>query len=354
MVFKEICAAGSSYEIGLTHGSKAKDMVAGTIEYYRQKFEPIWNCSWAEIKEFSNQYYNLIQAYFPQYIEEMRGLCDGSGQRFDDILAINCHYEIARKGGLAEHSCSVIGVESSRSTDGHTYMAENWDYGVFQKNNTIILKLTLPDDTRICMVTEAGIIGRMGFNSNGIGYCGNTLKNDYVGLKLPLHMMKRLILEQHTLKDIRSIVRTFGTGSSFNILTGSSTEGISDFEVDSHQTTELLPVNGLMFHTNHFLASQLHTRKEYIKYQKNESVLRYASLKQSLEPLEKISLQDIKNALVQHGNHPQGVCTHADHALPIKMQWATICSLVMDLTKQTMYLCEGNPCEHTYLETKLP
>lgn len=354
MAFKEICAAGSSYEMGLAHGSKAKDMVAGTIDYYRQKFEPIWNCSWAEIKEFSNQYYDLIQADFPQYIEEMRGICHGSGQQFDDILAINCHYEIARKGGLTEHSCSVIGVESGRSADGRTYMAENWDYGVFQKHNTIILKLTLPDDTRICMVTEAGIIGRMGFNSSGIGYCGNTLKNDHVGLKLPLHLMKRLILEQHTLEDVRRMVHTFGTGSSFNILAGSSRDGICDFEVDSRQATELLPANSLMLHTNHFLASGLNTDREYIKYLKNESVLRYDSLKQSLEHLERISFQDIKKALVQHGNHPQGVCTHADQALPVRKQWATICSLVMDLTEQTMYICEGNPCGHTYLETKLP
>ncbi len=354
MALKEICASGSNYNLGFTHGCMAKEMVAGTVSYYRQKFEKLWNCSWAKIKAFSDGYYDVIYALFPKYIEEMRGISDGSNIPFDDILAINCHYEIARKGGLAEQSCSVIGVDSSRSSDGNTYMAENWDYGVFQKNNTVILKLTLTDNTRICMVTEAGIIGRMGFNNNGIGYCGNTLKNDYVDYKFPLHMMKRLILEQHTLKDVRNVINSLGTGSSFNILVGSAGEGVSDFEVDSRQITELPSVNGLIYHTNHFLSPSLRKCHEYTKYEKEESVLRYLSLEKSLGSLDKIGFCDIQKTLVQHCNHPLGVCTHADRNLPLEQQWATICSLIINLTRQTMYVCHGNPCEGTYLETQLP
>ena len=353
MSFKEIHASGSNYNLGFTHGSLAKEKVAGTIYYYKQKFEKIWGCPWDKIKEFSNQYYHVIQSNFPQYLDELRGISDGSDMPFDDILAINCHYEIARKGGISEHSCSVIGVNCTRSADGNSYIAENWDYAVFQKNNSIILKLTLDNNSKICMVTEAGIIGRMGFNSNGIGYCGNTLKNDDVGFKLPLHIVKRLILEQRSLSDVRNVIHHYGVASSFNILAGSHNEGFCDFEVDYRQITELAPKNGLLLHTNNFISPHLNVDNKYTKYQKEESVLRYQSLEKSLSRLIKISVNDIRKALAQHTNHPYGVCTHADENTPAEQQWATICSLIINLPDQLMYVCEGNPCESKYTMVRL-
>jgi len=350
MAFQEIQTTGSNYEIGFTHGAAAPDKVAGTIYYYKQKFEKIWNCSWENIKQFSNQYYQVIQELFPQYIQEMEGIAAGSGQSFEDILAINCHYEIARKGGLMESSCSVVGISAERSADGKAYIAENWDYAVFQKGNTVLLKIALPNGTKLCMVTEAGIIGRMGFNNHGIGYCGNTLKNDYVGPKLPLHMIKRLVLEQTSLEDARRIIHNYGAGSSFNMLLCSATEDPCDFEIDYRQVTELSASNGLLFHTNHFTSADLIRQPAYTKYQKQESVLRLNSLRKSLEHLDKISMENLIHTLRTHDNHPQGVCTHANASAPLLEQWSTICSMIVDLSEQTMYVCEGNPCENEYVK----
>lgn len=353
MMYKQIYASGSNYEIGLTHGKLAIDEIGGTIRHYRQKFQELWQCDWNTIKEFSNTYYSVIQNSFPQYIEEMKGISDGSGFSFDDILAINCHYELARKGNLVEHSCSVIGVDSSRSDNGHTYLAENWDYSIPQRNNSVILHLTLPKNLKLCMLTEGGIIGRMGYNNYGIGYCGNTMKNDFVGAKLPLHMIKRGILEQSSLQEIYTFVNQYAAGSSYNLMVESASDGGMDFEVDYAQISALQPDQGLLLHTNHFLSKHLISNPAYIKYQKTESVERYQGLRDALFSLPRISFQDIKATLSSHSSDRMSICVHEDPSLPLEKQWATIWSLIIDLSELKMYVCKGNPCQNSYDEITL-
>ena len=55
-------------------------------------------------------------------------------------------------------------------------MAQNWDWMEEQSPNLLLLTIIQPDKPTIKMVTEAGIIGKIGLNSAGVGVCLNAIR----------------------------------------------------------------------------------------------------------------------------------------------------------------------------------
>lgn len=54
-------------------------------------------------------------------------------------------------------------------TEDASYLAQNWDWMEAQKKNPIVLTITQAEKPTIKMVTEAGLIGKIGLNSAGVG-----------------------------------------------------------------------------------------------------------------------------------------------------------------------------------------
>jgi len=348
-MFKTVIVSGNPYERGLSHGKQAEYEIRRTIRFNIQKMEDLWKKPWEEIRENAGKYGDYLEKSFPEYMEEMRGIADGSGCLFKDILASNCRYELSRMGSAyLENSCTTIGISSRRSANGHTYICENWDWAQYQSESCIILKIDYGNGRQIYTVTEGGILGRMGRNNRGIVFAGNTLKNDLFGLGLPVHIMMRKILECDGLQQVKDLIRNNSIGSSYNLMVGSS-EGILDFEVDNSQITLIKEENGTVCHTNTFIDKELRSDPRYTKYEKEESMLRYESARRQLERKDKISIDDLKSILRSHDNHPYGICTHAVQKEEMK-KWATLASMIVDIEGNKMYLAAGNPCECDYEE----
>ena len=53
---------------------------------------------WSRAKELSRKFIDVIRDYHADYLEEIRGVADGSGFGFEDILALNCRSEIVFVG----------------------------------------------------------------------------------------------------------------------------------------------------------------------------------------------------------------------------------------------------------------
>lgn len=340
---------GSFYEIGYAHGSRAAGKVARTVAYYEEKIGKSWGKTWEEIRELAMDYYSVAVAHFPELMEEMQGIADGAGVDRKDILAVNAHYELGRRAKARTGGCSVLGVTPSAAGNGCTYLAENWDYGLDQQENMLFLEIREPDGLCIVMVTEAGIIGRMGFNSAGIGYCGNTLRNDFTDKKIPVHLMKRLILRQHSIDEAIRLVEYVGIGSSYNLMIGSAQGCVVDIEADACVQKKTVCREGWLWHTNHFLDEELRRNQEYVKYEPLDSLRRYEAVRMELAGVKQIGEEDIFRVLKNHAGYPDSICRHPNENEPQKERSATLASLVMNLDQRKMYVTTGCPCSGTYM-----
>lgn len=84
------------YEIGKDYGCQAKEMIAHSINDYKQVFALSSNRSWEEMQEFALSFVDITRREMPEVMEEVEGIAEGSGFSLADIMIVNCRYEITK------------------------------------------------------------------------------------------------------------------------------------------------------------------------------------------------------------------------------------------------------------------
>ena len=73
---------GTPYEIGYQQGAHFKEQVQNNIRCYQAMFQDYSNLKWERAKELSRRFLPVIEEYNADYLEEMRGVAEGSGFDF--------------------------------------------------------------------------------------------------------------------------------------------------------------------------------------------------------------------------------------------------------------------------------
>lgn len=126
---------------------------------------------------------------------------------------MNVRTEIAY--GLARDGCTAI----FRKTDKSSFLAQNWDWQEEQQKNLINLNISQEGKPAISMITEAGIIGKIGLNSRGVGVCLNAIRVSGVDFqRLPCHLALRTCLESNSMEEAVGALAKAGVASACHIL----------------------------------------------------------------------------------------------------------------------------------------
>lgn len=112
-----IHASGTPEARGRRYGALARERILKNLAFYADMFEKGWGVSWSKAAKLAESFVPHIEQHFPEGLLEMRGIAEGAGVAFEDILTLNCRSEIlfAQPDG-----CSVFGVLPERSENGHT------------------------------------------------------------------------------------------------------------------------------------------------------------------------------------------------------------------------------------------
>ena len=104
------------------------------------------------------------------------------------------------------------------------------------------------------MITEAGIIGKIGMNSHGVGCTLNAIKAAGVSYsKLPCHLALRTVMESPSRSSTISTLEKAGVASACHILIADPTGG-TGLECSSEYVVRLeMNRGGIVTHTNHYV-----------------------------------------------------------------------------------------------------
>ena len=160
---KHITCSGTPYEIGQQHGSQARDEVLGSIEFYKAFFQSRIKIDWTKAEEIAAEFLPSLKSNWPEYVDEMQGVADGAGVKLADVVLLNVRTEIAY--GMMSDGCTAFGWKSPEGT----FLAQNWDWSAEQIPNIICARIEQPGMPVIEMMTEGGILGKIGMNSAGRG-----------------------------------------------------------------------------------------------------------------------------------------------------------------------------------------
>lgn len=210
-------------------------------------------------------YLPVIEAFEPAYIEEMRGIAQGAGVPFADIVLLNARTEVlklaqrpdlrARLAHAAEpDGCTGLFVLPEATRDGAVIHAQNWDWRAQCAETAVVLRIRNDSGPDILAFTEAGGLARSGLNAAGIAITANYLESDrdYRQVGVPLALIRRKVLEQGSLAlAMHAVYCTPKSASNNMMVTQAGGIGI-DFECAPDETFQVHPDRGLLVHANHW------------------------------------------------------------------------------------------------------
>lgn len=351
---------GSAKEIGYKHGHEGKQQVIQSLETYEKLFHGYQHIDWEEAKRRGLEHYKAIEKYDPNMLDEMQGIADGAGVEFEDILALNARSEIALtgyKGQTFSDGCTAISVTSPITSD--TFIGQNWDWKGSQKESLLLLEIESENKPDITMITEGGMIGKIGFNSAGIGICFNALHTDKVSNEVPIHLGLRAVLNSNSLVEAVSKVKHGQMACAASFLIGYD-DGLGNglavnAEVSPFGIDFVGGNGGSLVHTNHMISDVLKKNltdmNEFIHDDSTLRKLRAEQLIQSsIKSGEPIHEKTFENWLSDNFNAPNSINHFENEFAPEHRRMETVFSIIMNLSKRTASYRIGNSVDEKYTE----
>lgn len=334
--------SGSSYEIGYKHGKEAKEKVHNSLQTYERMFKEYNATSWKDACNKALLHVKEIEKYNSNYLDEMDGLAKGAGVTFEDILALNARSEIALI--TSPDGCTSFALTKPKTTK--TWLAQNWDWKGSQNDSLIHLEIEQSNLPTLQMVTEAGIIGKIGCNSAGVGVCLNALVTDTWQPKVPIHLGLRAILESKSMGEAVSKVTDNQMASPAHFLIASRSDETISMEVSPVYTAKIKPTKGVLIHTNHICSLEMRNNiKEDII---PDSYNRLSTIAEQVESLNgRLEKGDLFHVLSNHDSYPNSICRHESPEQTLLEKTETVFSIVMNLSDNELCWIDGKPCEFT-------
>ena len=317
--------SGTPYERGLQHGRQLKSEIAEVYTKWKQNMErSLRGNADSIIIAFlaATNFEPATRKHTPYIMDEMKGIAEGSGQSFNDVLVFQLIDEFwvytDKLYNQKNHHCSAIGVPAIGGRPA--YIAQNADIEAYTNGYQVLLHIaadkTQPEQY---IVSCAGLVALNGMNAKGIGICVNTIMELQASTDgLPVAFIIRELLRKQNGNEALSFLQTVKHASGQNYLIGIA-DSVYDFEASSGSVVRFQTNNskGVIYHTNHALAN--HDVKDwYKKYHERvmageaknmNSAIRFASLEQRLSQQEKgIDPDIIKTTLRSKDDPANPVC----------------------------------------------
>lgn len=285
----------------------------------------------------------MLSQKWPRYLEEIRGLADGAGVEMADILACNVRTEIAF--GLFSDGCTALSWFSSGGRE--SFLAQNWDWMEAQKENLVVLSIgeqsAEPQIPAIKMVTEAGIIGKIGLNAAGVGVCLNAIRiKGMDATKLPCHLGLRMVLESQSRGDAVKKLENYGIASACHMLIADGQTGGVGVEwssVDSQHCD--MNAKGQVFHSNHYLCEHPKSGQDTVWL--GDSPFRVKRIEELAGRIEgEVTKENVFEMFKDEKNLPAAICRKQVEG---ETGSASLFNIVMDLKAKRAEVRLGRPVE---------
>ena len=348
-----ISLKGKPGELGYQHGSRCRQMIQKNVHLYFRLFQHYAQLDRSQAISLAKRFVPVIQSFDRAILDEMRGIAEGANLEFEEILAINARTEIMYPGqSAAGGECTALAALPEATARGEMLLGQNWDWKPHLRESTVLLEIEQAGKPHVVTLTEAGIVGKIGLNSTGLGACLNILKSSIGLVGVPIHVLTRGILNCERMGDATRKIVSQDRGSANNCLMAHRDGAIIDFEMAPNQWDFIYPEKGVLAHTNHFTSERLKPLDTNVA-QYPDTLLRFGRARHKLmERAGKITIEDFKEILRDHLNHPNSICRHPDERDPELEHAQTVASIIMNLSQKEVHIATGPPCQNDYQTIK--
>jgi len=320
--------SGSNYEIGSEIGSHFKAKISNFIkssESFNEAREVIDDSKYKKVLEIANR-------HFPPYMDEIRGISDGSGVDYEDLVLLNFKYEIPRI------FCSTITSKvGDKIVLGHNEDGER----VNEENAFLLIAKPLAGTTFFAYCYPGMIPGNaFSFNSHGLVMTGNYMPTPDPRIGVPRHLIDRSMLEAASIDGAleRALQPERASGFSYNLISLKERRAVN-LETTS-QRYHVSEISDRFFHTNHYVSTGLGGIGQRIGASSN---IRYGQGVKMMSELVEASEKNILEILFSTANEPYSI--YASGGPGCSWTLCTAIFRVKDDVLLTIYARKERNCE---------
>jgi isopenicillin-N N-acyltransferase-like protein len=240
--FPELALRGDALQRGYAHGEQLRPQIHALLEYYKELF----GLSGPVLRAAAVEFAEIIRGFRPDYSREIEAIAAAANLDPLDVFALNSRSELLNNVSVPECT-AVMNTETA-------LLAQNWDWSEVLEDLVVLVAIEREDGHRIRMLTEPGIIGKIGMNSAGLGVCLNILKSTDRLQGLPVHVLLRAILDCGGMEEVRDLLARVSVGKASHVLVGDAGGDCLGIEFAGTRSYQLQPEAGILLHTNHYLA----------------------------------------------------------------------------------------------------
>ncbi|KAK4937280.1 hypothetical protein LTR10_022037 [Elasticomyces elasticus] len=353
MTILEIHCSGTPYQVGFQHGQEARAKIKNGLKFYEAFFAAKTGMNWTTATLKAESFLPFLERGWKHLLDELQGMlgtghaskcqlilkpgvADGAQVTFQSILALNLRTEISM--GMMNDGCTSL----AWTTSDRSYLAQNWDWEPPQQDSLIVLHIKPISGPAISQITEAGIIGKVGLNSCGVGVCLNAIRVKGVDFnRLPGHLALRAVLDSKSRQEAVNILKDTGVAAAIHILVADPS-GSSSIEASSLDLVVMDAVGGRITHSNHFCFP--HAQGVPMTAAAVDSVVRLERVNELVNLVSKERSPDsvmLEGILQDEYNAPFGINKAGSVEQPLR----TLFSIVMELNSRSARVRFGRPTD---------
>jgi isopenicillin-N N-acyltransferase-like protein len=336
---KTLEVSGSHHEIGVSYGSQAKECVEKFLNIFFSKLESL-KVNREKAFEIAERLEEHVKQYAPALLDEIQGIAEGADKDYNEILSLNCIFEIPRIAGKKEaHYCTVWGSV----VNGEVIAIQNLDLASEYAELLHLLHITPERGKRIRVQVLAGMLGMMGMNEDGLVFSGTTVSSKKVKYGVPKPFLGRSILNTcTTAKQAVDCLLKAPRTTGGNAMLLDAEGGFYIVECSAEKCAVLHPEQHYLFSTNHYTDCNLEPLSPTDDIESSKARLK--RIQELFANTEKHDLETLKKFARDHDGEPGNltICRHGNIS--------TVSSIIFEPAKRRMWIASGLPCENEYTE----
>jgi isopenicillin-N N-acyltransferase-like protein len=298
----------------------------------------------------------FLRSFSPDLHAEMTGIADGADLSVEEVLYLNAFLELedlrapSLGGGLLHaprRGCTTFCVTAEAGAEGRAFLGQTYDMEKYYEQFICLLRLHPENGPVQLVVSLPGVLGLAGLNSVGTGLVINKVvaSDAAPGVVYPFIVRKALAAERIGDSLGAVIFSPRAAGMTYQL----AGDGAAFCAETSASHYELLEPDGVLAHTNHWLAPGMRRFETAGWLSHGGSMVRKQAAERFLRSRRgSLSMDMLKELSRDHTNYPRCICAHGFPEEDETRAFHTVFALIMEPAAGRFEFCLGNPCENAY------
>lgn len=343
-------AHGEPRELGRQHGEQASEQIRGYLDFLAESLR----LSREQLRQRALRFQPSFEKFCPDLLTEAAGLAEGAKLALADALVAQLRGELSQ---LTDGACTTFAIGPHGTAYGGTFVGQTSDNPPELEQFGYVLRLRPTNKPAVLMWTFGGMLGYHGINEHGVSHFANALGGGPSwNFALSHYPLKRLILEQTSLRGVLQLMREFPVCSNGNYMLADGSGAILDVELTSDGPFVPELQERFLVHSNHYLCSDFACDANF-RQSLPDSFPRLDRMRTLIDDkFGSITLADVQRFLADHDGHPVSICRHS-HTGPegpmLGPSGKTVAALIAEPEQRRLRVALGNPCENPFVTYSL-